>query len=171
MFEIFFNKIVRRAISIVIFRKNYASHIDWNEFSQVKKKKIHNFRPHLKSNYNPHAYFADFFIYLLDIFFFFPSLFCLCCTAHRILVSKSGIKPVSPTVEAQSLNHWTIREVLTKPSVVKNKKQKTHYLQSTIKQNTIKWAVFVEKYYPKREFTGSRVVRTPCFHCSGYGPD
>ena len=26
------------------------------------------------------------------------------------LSSQSGVKPVSPTVEVQSLNHWTTRE-------------------------------------------------------------
>ena len=31
----------------------------------------------------------------------------LCCAAHRILVSRSGIEPASPALEAQSLNHWT----------------------------------------------------------------
>ena len=31
--------------------------------------------------------------------------------ACRILVPRRGIKPVPPAVEAQSLNHWTSREV------------------------------------------------------------
>ena len=38
--------------------------------------------------------------------FFFP-----CCVACRILVPPPGIKPVSPTVEVQSLSQWTAREV------------------------------------------------------------
>ena len=33
------------------------------------------------------------------------------CLACRILVSPRGIKPTSPAVEAQSLNHWTTRDV------------------------------------------------------------
>ena len=33
--------------------------------------------------------------------------------APGILVSLSGIKPMSPVLEAQSLNHWTAREVPT----------------------------------------------------------
>ena len=33
--------------------------------------------------------------------------------APGILVSLSGIKPMSPVLEAQSLNHWTAREVLS----------------------------------------------------------
>ena len=33
--------------------------------------------------------------------------------AYRILVHCPQIKPVPPAVEAQSLNHWTIREILT----------------------------------------------------------
>lgn len=56
------------------------------EFTQIKKQKqkIHNLRPHLKSNHKPHAYFADFSVYLLgEVFilihlsysqFNFPSL-------------------------------------------------------------------------------------------------
>ena len=41
--------------------------------------------------------------------FFF---FWLCRTAYGILVPWPGIKPTPPAVEAQSLNHWTTREVL-----------------------------------------------------------
>ena len=43
--------------------------------------------------------------------------FCLfvcfeCAAGHaEILVSTSGMEPVSPAVEAQSLNHWTYGEV------------------------------------------------------------
>ena len=33
------------------------------------------------------------------------------CTACRILVPPPGIKSVAPAVEAQSLNHWTTKEV------------------------------------------------------------
>ena len=32
--------------------------------------------------------------------------------AHVILVPHPGIEPVPPTLESQSLNHWTAREVL-----------------------------------------------------------
>ena len=31
--------------------------------------------------------------------------------ACRVLVSRSGIKSMPPSVEAQSLNHWTAREI------------------------------------------------------------
>ena len=41
------------------------------------------------------------------LFFFF----LLCHRACRILVPQPGIKPMPSAVEAQSLNHWTIREV------------------------------------------------------------
>ena len=39
--------------------------------------------------------------------------FCLwpCHMACRVLVSPTGIEAVPPAVEAQSLNHWTTREV------------------------------------------------------------
>lgn len=33
--------------------------------------------------------------------------------ACGILVSQPGVEPMSPTVEAQSHNHWTAREVLS----------------------------------------------------------
>ena len=39
-------------------------------------------------------------------FFFWP-----CHVTFGILVPQPGIEPVPPAVEAQSLNHWTAREV------------------------------------------------------------
>ena len=33
--------------------------------------------------------------------------------ARGILVPRAGIEPVLPAVEAQSPNHWTVREVLS----------------------------------------------------------
>ena len=33
--------------------------------------------------------------------------------ACGILVPQPGVEPMSPTVEAQSHNHWTAREVLS----------------------------------------------------------
>ena len=36
---------------------------------------------------------------------------CAHHVAHKILVASSGIKPVPPVVEGQSVNHWTAREV------------------------------------------------------------
>ena len=41
-----------------------------------------------------------------NFFFFLPSP-----VARGILVPQPGIKPVPPALEAQSLNHWTAREV------------------------------------------------------------
>ena len=41
--------------------------------------------------------------------FFF---FWLHCMAYGILVPGPGIEPVSPAVDARSLNHWTTKEVL-----------------------------------------------------------
>ena len=38
-------------------------------------------------------------------------LFWLHRVACRILVPQPGIEPVSPALEARSLNHWTAREV------------------------------------------------------------
>ena len=42
------------------------------------------------------------------VYFFF---FLLCRTACGILVPQLGVKPVRPAVQAQSLNHWTSKEV------------------------------------------------------------
>ena len=42
----------------------------------------------------------------INFFFFWPY-----CTACGILVPQAGTEPVPPAVEAQSLNHWTTREV------------------------------------------------------------
>ena len=49
----------------------------------------------------------EFFVWslILIFFFFFDS------TACAILVLQPGIELVPPTVEAQSLNYWTAREV------------------------------------------------------------
>ena len=49
------------------------------------------------------------FIYLLLFFTFLK--FWLHCVACEVLVPWPGIKPVFPALEAQSLNHWTAREV------------------------------------------------------------
>ena len=42
---------------------------------------------------------------------YFFSFFLLHYAACGILVPQPGIKPMSPAMEAQSLNHWTTREV------------------------------------------------------------
>ena len=44
----------------------------------------------------------------LWLFFFF---FWLHLAAHGILIPQARIEPVPPASEAQSLNHWTAREV------------------------------------------------------------
>ena len=41
----------------------------------------------------------------MEAFFFF------CYTAYGIFVPQPGIEPTSLVLEAQSLNHWTAREV------------------------------------------------------------
>ena len=41
--------------------------------------------------------------------------------ARGILVPQPGIKPVSPELGAQSLNHWTAREVPWDPYGILNK--------------------------------------------------
>ena len=51
----------------------------------------------------------DEFYLLLFVFFF--SFFWPHCTTCGILVPPSGIEHLPPPLEAQSLNHWTAREV------------------------------------------------------------
>ena len=66
---------------------------------------------------NVNCNFSDQYISKLEIYipiypviillsFFWPHL-----AACGILVPRTGIKPVPPVLEAQSLNHWTAREV------------------------------------------------------------
>ena len=56
------------------------------------------------------------FIYLFICLFIYLFLHLAAC---GILVPQPGIKPVSPALGAQSLNHWTAREV---PVMAKFKK-------------------------------------------------
>ena len=42
---------------------------------------------------------------------YFLEIFWPRCMACRILVPKPGTEPMSPALTAQSLNHWTTREV------------------------------------------------------------
>ena len=50
---------------------------------------------------------SDWLIYFIGTgFFFWPRL-----AGYGILVPQTGIKPAAPAVEAQSLNHWTTREL------------------------------------------------------------
>ena len=53
----------------------------------------------------PWSYGVFCLVFDFDFFFFFDSTVC------AILVLQPGIELVPPTVEAQSLNYWTAREV------------------------------------------------------------
>ena len=65
------------------------------------------------------AHSTGFLLLLLlfkSVFFLFKELtqlflFSLCLSACGILVPCPGIKPVSPIMEVQSLNHWMARQV------------------------------------------------------------
>ena len=46
---------------------------------------------------------------LFAFFFYFFFILAAC----GILASRTGIEPKSPALEAQRLNHWTCREILT----------------------------------------------------------
>ena len=55
----------------------------------------------------------------LSIFSFFLFFFGHLSAACGILVPQGGMEAVSPVVEAQSLNHWTTREVPRVNALVK----------------------------------------------------
>ena len=50
--------------------------------------------------------------------FFFPPPLWPCYAACGILVPQPGIAPAPAALEAQSLNHWTVREVPSKESYI-----------------------------------------------------
>ena len=53
------------------------------------------------------AYILGPFLNFFNLFFiFWPR-----CAACAVLVPQPGIKPVTPAVETQSINHWTTREI------------------------------------------------------------
>ena len=45
------------------------------------------------------------------LIFFFLKFVSFGCTASGILAPRPGVEPMSPAPEAQSLNHWTTRDV------------------------------------------------------------
>ena len=78
----------------------------------------------------------DILCYLIQfiIIIFWP-LYIAC----EILFPWPGIKPMSPTVEAQSPNHWTTREVLEMDILISDRgivyTDKTVYLEFSIESN------------------------------------
>ena len=54
------------------------------------------------------GFIPKYFIFLMLLVFLF---FWLLCKACGILIPDQGSNPCPPTVEAQSPNHWTAREV------------------------------------------------------------
>ena len=53
-------------------------------------------------------------------------MFCPHGTAWEILVPQPGVEPAPPALEAQSLNHWTTREVPTLLCVIKYAISRNH---------------------------------------------
>ena len=53
-----------------------------------------------------------FFIFLVGVGGRWVVVLVVWCVGYRILVLQPGIEPAPHAVEAQSLNHWTAREVL-----------------------------------------------------------
>lgn len=90
---------------------------------RVKKKKIVQLHPLLKekresgnrglllvtgfSNVSAHKKHLGSLFLLLLLYL----IFWLYCAACGVPVPQLGIEPVAPALEAQSLNHWTTREV------------------------------------------------------------
>ena len=52
------------------------------------------------------------FVFWTDWIIFFLSFFWPCSMAYEMLVHQPGMEPAPPAMEAQSLNHWTIRKAL-----------------------------------------------------------
>ena len=74
----------------------------------IAKKNATEFRTVVTSmggGVTPEKGFLEFWN-ILCLFFFWP-----CHAACGILLPQPGVEPVPPAVEAQSLNHWTAREV------------------------------------------------------------
>ena len=73
------------------------------------------FSLHLEQSQDRQVCFLFFFKCnpFLYFYFLFKKLFWPHCMSCGILVPWPGIEPMSLAVEAQSLNHWTTREVST----------------------------------------------------------
>ena len=87
--------------------------------------------------------------YLSFFFSFFFFFFCFCfsllvCTMQPggIIVHQPGIKPVSPAMEAPSLNHWTAREVPDNTFLNLSKSIKHHLL------NNMHFAIWINHDFP-----------------------
>ena len=87
-------------------------------------------------------------------FFLFATLHSTCD-----LVLPPGTEPVSPAVEARSLNHQTAREAC-------------FFFFFILCKYTKKLCVYIQIRNSKmREFLGGPVVKTWPFHCQGPGPN
>ena len=53
---------------------------------------------------------------LFPMWGFFLFFFFLCCAVRHVELPRPGIEPMPPALGAQSLNHWTTREVLCEVS-------------------------------------------------------
>ena len=73
------------------------------------------------------------------IFFFF---------CYRVLVSQPGIQPVPPVVGAQSLNHWTAREV---PTNMMEGRTALCQVLVCITEDVRPWACLQEAYIPEQD--------------------
>ena len=80
--------------------------------------------------------------FLFSFFYFCFSL--LVCTVQPggILVHQPGIKPVSPAMEAPSLNHWTARKVPDNTFLNLSKSIKHHLL------NSVHFAIWINHDFP-----------------------
>ena len=91
---------------------------------------------------------CDFFGFVLFIF-----IFWLCPTACGILVSWPGTEPVSPALEAWSLNHWTARE-FPKTFIILPQEEFVAYIEG----NLLLWSLLKKKNKSTREVNWKRLI-------------
>ena len=72
---------------------------------EVRKRALEVFEQHIS-----YSKCSEVFFIIIIILIFWP-----CHVAWGILVPRPGIEPVPSALEAQNLNHWTIKEI---PSLV-----------------------------------------------------
>ena len=92
---------------------------------------------------------ADF---LMQLIIFFG------CTAYGILVPQSGVEPISPVLEAQSLNHWTSREV---PAVANFKRSIFLLRYNSYKIKFIHLKSIIDKVVQASSLSNSRTFSSP----------
>ena len=107
------NKWIEPGMPSPVIIYNVLLGIEWSMTSQifkfVKVKVLLWYIPATFLEKRRQVFFFSFLhVTFLFLYFLWPHL-----SASRILVTWPGIELAPPALEAQSLNHWTTREVLT----------------------------------------------------------